>query len=69
MKPGRHLSWIRGLHPRTGLHWGIQAAESVRYFDGTPIPSSLLLVIIIAVAAANGAIGNHLWLEMTPIGP
>jgi CDP-diacylglycerol---serine O-phosphatidyltransferase len=44
-------------------------SDKVRYFEGTPIPSSLLLVIVIAIAAVNGAIGNHLWFGMTPIGP
>lgn len=44
-------------------------SDKVKYFEGTPIPSSLLLVIVIAVAAANGAIGNDLWFGMTHIGP
>lgn len=43
--------------------------DKVKYFEGTPIPSSLLLVIVIAIAAANGAIGDHLWFGMTHIGP
>jgi CDP-diacylglycerol--serine O-phosphatidyltransferase len=43
--------------------------DKVKYFEGTPIPTSLLLVIVIAIAAAKGAIGNHLWLGMTHIGP
>ena len=43
--------------------------DKVKYFEGTPIPTSLLLVIVIAIAAANGAIGNHLWFGMTHIGP
>ena len=46
-----------------------QGSDKVKYFEGTPIPSSLLLVIVIAIAAANGAIGNHLWFGMTHIGP
>jgi len=44
-------------------------SDKVRYFEGTPIPSSLLLVIVIAIAAVNGAVGSHLWLGMTHIGP
>jgi CDP-diacylglycerol---serine O-phosphatidyltransferase len=44
-------------------------SDKVRYFEGTPIPSSLLLVIVIAIAAVNGAIGNHLWFGLTHIGP
>ncbi len=46
-----------------------QGGDKVRYFEGTPIPSSLLLVIIIAIAAVNGAIGNNLWFGMAHIGP
>jgi CDP-diacylglycerol--serine O-phosphatidyltransferase len=46
-----------------------EGGDKVKYFEGTPIPSSLLLVFIIAIAAANGAIGDHLWFGMTHIGP
>ena len=44
-------------------------SDKVKYFEGTPIPSSLLLVIVIAIAALNGAIGNQLWFGTTHIGP
>ena len=43
--------------------------DKVKYFEGTPIPSSLLLVVLIAIAAVNGAIGNNLWFGVTDIGP
>ena len=33
----------------------------VKYFEGTPIPTSLLLVFLLWAAAAYGAIGPHLW--------
>ena len=33
----------------------------VKYFEGTPIPTSLLLVIILCVAAAQGAVRDQLW--------
>ena len=33
----------------------------VKYFEGTPIPSSLLLVILMFVAATQGAVGESLW--------
>jgi CDP-diacylglycerol--serine O-phosphatidyltransferase len=33
----------------------------VRYFEGTPIPTSLALVILLAVAAQAGALGAQLW--------
>jgi CDP-diacylglycerol--serine O-phosphatidyltransferase len=46
-----------------------QGSDKVKYFEGTPIPSSLLLVIIIAIAAMYSAIGNHLWFGMIHLGP
>ena len=46
-----------------------QGSDKVKYFEGTPIPSSLLLVVVIAIAAMNGAIGNQLWFGTIPIGP
>ncbi|WP_418321208.1 CDP-diacylglycerol--serine O-phosphatidyltransferase [Piscinibacter sakaiensis] len=33
----------------------------VKYFEGTPIPTSILLVALLAVAASTGAIGQQLW--------
>lgn len=46
-----------------------QGSDKVKYFEGTPIPSSLLLVVVIAIAAVNGAVGDHLWFGVTRIGP
>lgn len=39
----------------------------VVYFEGTPIPTSFLLVILLAVAASNGAVGDNLWLGSVSI--
>lgn len=53
----------------------VQGSDKVRYFEGTPIPSSLLLVIVIvialviALAAGTGAIGDDLWFGVIQIGP
>ncbi len=33
----------------------------VKHFEGTPIPTSLLLAMLMAVAASMGAIGDNLW--------
>jgi len=33
----------------------------VKYFEGTPIPTSLLLVVMMCVAASQGATGESLW--------
>ena len=41
----------------------------VRYFEGTPIPTSVLIVFLLAIAAATGAIGPNLWLGMVQLGP
>ena len=35
--------------------------DKVKYFEGTPIPTSLVLVVVLAVAAWQGAIGDALW--------
>jgi len=35
--------------------------DKVKYFEGTPIPTSLLLVVVLAVAVWQGAIGAQLW--------
>ena len=35
--------------------------DKVKYFEGTPIPTSLLLVAVLACAAWQGAIGDALW--------
>lgn len=40
----------------------------VKYFEGTPIPTSLLLVVVLWVAASEGAIGNALWGGALKIG-
>ena len=43
-------------------------AGKVKYFEGTPIPTSLVLVWLMAVAAWQGAIGEQLWFGFTKIG-
>jgi CDP-diacylglycerol--serine O-phosphatidyltransferase len=40
----------------------------VKYFEGTPIPSSILLVFVLAAAAASGAIGDQLWWGALKLG-
>ncbi len=37
------------------------ATGKVKYFEGTPIPSSLVLVAVLAAALGQGAIGPQLW--------
>ena len=38
-----------------------EGGDKVKYFEGTPIPTSLVLVIVLWVAAAQGALGEALW--------
>ena len=37
------------------------ASGKVRYFEGTPIPTSIVLVALLAAAAAQGALHGQLW--------
>jgi CDP-diacylglycerol--serine O-phosphatidyltransferase len=46
-----------------------EGSDKVKYFEGTPIPTSLLLVIVIAVAAWTGALGERLWFGVFHLGP
>jgi len=40
----------------------------VKYFEGTPIPTSLLLVVLLFVAATQGALGDALWFGQVVLG-
>ncbi len=42
--------------------------DKVKYFEGTPIPTSLALVILLMVAAANGAVRETLWFGEIVLG-
>lgn len=41
----------------------------VKYYEGTPIPTSLLLVAMLGVAFALGAVHDALWLGSLALGP
>jgi CDP-diacylglycerol--serine O-phosphatidyltransferase len=43
-------------------------AGKVTFFEGTPIPTSFLLVCLLAVAIWLGAIGDHLWFGKLIVG-
>jgi CDP-diacylglycerol--serine O-phosphatidyltransferase len=45
------------------------ADDKVKYFEGTPIPTSLLIVVLLAVAAIQGRIGADLWFGVVHLGP
>jgi len=41
----------------------------VRYFEGTPIPTSLVLVLVLALAAWHDRLGDQLWGGVAMLGP
>jgi len=41
----------------------------VKYYEGTPIPTSLLLVVILAIAVWQGRVGDQLWGGVVMLGP
>ena len=41
----------------------------VKYFEGTPIPTSILIVVLLGVAFYENAINGALWLGVYRIGP
>lgn len=43
--------------------------DKVKYFEGTPIPTSLLIVVLLAIAAWQGSIGDALWFGAIQLGP
>lgn len=43
--------------------------EKVKYFEGTPIPSSVLLAAVLAVAMLAGRQGDALWFGVVHLGP
>jgi CDP-diacylglycerol---serine O-phosphatidyltransferase len=46
-----------------------EGGDKVKYFEGTPIPTSVVLVLVLAVAAATGAVNESLWFgELTVLG-
>ncbi|MCP3101376.1 CDP-diacylglycerol--serine O-phosphatidyltransferase [Myxococcus sp. K15C18031901] len=45
------------------------ATGKVKYFEGTPIPTSLALVLVLSVATWNGRIGERLWGGVWEAGP
>jgi CDP-diacylglycerol--serine O-phosphatidyltransferase len=41
----------------------------VRYYEGTPIPTSMVIVGLLAVAWWRGAVGEQVWLGSVTLGP
>jgi CDP-diacylglycerol--serine O-phosphatidyltransferase len=38
-----------------------EGGSKVKYFEGTPIPTSVLLVFVLFIAATQGALREFLW--------
>jgi CDP-diacylglycerol--serine O-phosphatidyltransferase len=45
-----------------------EGGDKVKYFEGTPIPTSLGIVLVLAAAAWNGALGDQLWFGVLHFG-
>src|SRR3546814_17556475 len=43
--------------------------DKVKFFEGTPIPTRLAIVILLAVAAFLGRTGGDLWFGVWQLGP
>ena len=43
--------------------------DKVKFFEGTPIPTSLLIVVMLAVAAFDDRIGTEVWFGVVHLGP
>jgi len=41
--------------------------DKVKYFEGTPIPTSLVLVVVLAAAASQAALGERLWFGVVEV--
>ena len=46
-----------------------EGGDKVKYFEGTPIPTSVLIVALLAVAVWQGRIGDALWFGVVQLGP
>ena len=45
-----------------------EGQDKVKYFEGTPIPTSLLLVFVMFLAAQQGALHESLWFGQVTLG-
>ena len=45
-----------------------EGGDKVKFFEGTPIPTSLLLVVVLGVAAWQGNLGDALWFGVLQLG-
>jgi CDP-diacylglycerol--serine O-phosphatidyltransferase len=43
--------------------------DKVKYFEGTPIPTSVLLAMVLAASVGTGHLGDDVWLGVVHLGP
>lgn len=53
----------------TALALADDETGKVKYFEGTPIPTSIVIVALLGVAVMLGRIDENLWLGVRKIGP
>ena len=46
-----------------------EATGKVKYFEGTPIPTSIVIVVLLGVLQYLGRVDEQIWLGMIKIGP
>jgi len=46
-----------------------EGGDKVAYFEGTPIPTSVVLTAVLTIAAFSGSLGDQLWGGSYMIGP
>ena len=46
-----------------------EATGKVKYFEGTPIPTSIVIVVLLGVLQYLGRVDEQIWLGMLKIGP
>ena len=46
-----------------------EGADKVKFFEGTPIPTSVVLVGVLAIAGWQGRLGDAVWFGSMMIGP
>ena len=60
--------YIRGYESAPTENGQSELTISLKYFEGTPIPTSFFLVIMLAVAANMQAIGANMWFGQIVLG-
>ena len=65
-----HSAWRPRLARYNVTAESLSGAEGkVKYFEGTPIPTSVVIVGLLAIAAFGGRIDGALWFGAIALGP